>query len=209
MSRAAHLNPVNSKGQVERLARSYHRRFADAFGASLGVDDLEQEFWMVWHKVSQKFDPELGYKFEALLGVSIMNRAIELSNWHRRRRQVRNTVSINQSNSDEGDLQLVDILPADTETGEQKIIREERAAHLLENIDQRLRLMIEALENPPEIVMREIEALNEKAKMAAAVGASLPRRDVNLSLLTELFDLSRCSRYRLLDQMKEVMADYD
>lgn len=206
-----HLKPEVSKGQVARLARLYHRKFGSSYGASLGVDDLEQEFWLVWHTVSRRFDPDRGFAFEAMLSVSIRNRAIELAKFCGRRRKVSSAVSIHQSIGDESsDLQIVDMLAADTETAEQTLLRKEQAQMALSKMDPRLRAMVEALQDPPPVMRREMEAMRAKVELAKKMGVDLNLpRDMNLTMMTEMFGLSRCSRYRLIDDMKEAMNEYD
>ncbi|NKX37674.1 hypothetical protein HGG70_07045 [Rhodobacteraceae bacterium R_SAG4] len=197
-----------SKGQVERLARLYHRKFSHAFGASLSVDDLSQEFWITWQKVVERFDPSRGFEFKALLGVSIKNRAIEMAKFHGRRTRVvagslDDTVGV-------GEESWVNNLASSEPSAEVEVIRRERTAHLMKNMDGRLRKMVELLAEEPEALQREVKAAQAKAEFGASMGINtVAPKELSLSMLTELCGMSRCSRYRLMDQMKEIEADYD
>jgi DNA-directed RNA polymerase specialized sigma24 family protein len=205
-----HLNPMNSKGQVERLARSYHQRFRASYGASLTVEDLAQEFWIVWHAASQRFDPARGYDFRALLGVSIRNRAVELAKFHGRRLKMAAISLSETAGTGEDASELVELIESPEPSAEAEMLRRERTELLLSRIDDRLRKMVELLTAPPETLEREIAAGQAKAAFAATLGIKVQApREVTLTMLTDLFGLSRCSRYRFVDQLKEVMTDYD
>lgn len=203
-----HMNPRNSKGQVERLARAYHRRYFASCGSSLPVEDLTQEFWLVWHNVSVRFDPDRGFAFSAMLGVSIRNKAIELAKFHTRRANII-AGSLNTS-APGSETEMINLVESDEPSGEEVVLSKERTAGLLSMVDDRLRRMIELLENTPEILEEEVKAAKAKAEFARSIGIKLTApKEVTLTMLTDLFGLSRCSRYRLIDQMKEVMAQYD
>ena len=191
--------------QVERLARSYHRRFQRSFGASLTVEDLEQEFWIVWVRVRDKFDPERGYDFRALLGVSIKNQAIKLAKFHGARVSL-TPVSLNNNAGDEGTNQILDMVPALDPSVESEMIRRQTAQLRLAQMDERLRQMVEFLSDTPEELKKEVEASIAKAELGASMGArTTPPKRLTLTMLTEIYGLSRCSRYRLIDDFKEIM----
>ena len=202
-----HRNPQRSAGQVKRLARAYYRRFP-TLAASHAVEDLEQELWVVWHRVSQSFDPQMGNSFEAMLGVSFRNKMIELAKFNARRAPVAaGSLDEEICLGDGSRVQLIEALSDPEATSvDEDMERREHAEILLSKMDPRLRTMVEILRDTPEVFQAEIEGLRAKASLAAEMGirAQIPRR-ITLSMLTEMFGLSRCSRYRLLDELKEVM----
>lgn len=201
-------NPKNSKGQVERLARLYHRRLHAAIGASLTVEDLEQEFWIVWHIVCQRFDPTKGFEFKAFLGVSIRNKALELARRSRRRLPLA-AESLDREIQDDRCLKLVDLVEDEAaEQPEDRVIRMQERERLLEEIDPRLRRMVELLENTPPDIERQVNALRAKAAYAESLGLSMRApKDVTLSMLSEMMGVSRCVRYKMIEKMQENIAD--
>lgn len=201
-------DPRESKGQVEKLARAYHRKFYGFIGASLEVEDLEQEFWIVWTRVNERFDPTRGFAFEALLGVSIRNRAIHIARHYGLRQGIK-TSSLDAM-AKGSDKSFVETIPSYEPSAESEIIRRERTSHLMENMDSRLRGMVELLTDEPEELQREVVAAQAKAEFGATLGVNtVAPKDLSLGMLTELYGLSRCSRYRLLDNMKEIEGDHE
>lgn len=198
------MRSVNeSKGQIERSARIYYRKFSSVYGASLSVDDLEQEFWMVWQKVNQAFDETRGTSFEAMLGVSIKHKAVELAR-KSQKRQCLSAVSLNETVDDGEEVELIQLVEGRSLSQESRVIRLETARRNLSSMDSRLRLMVNLLEDTSDIMKREEAALNAKAEYGRSIGIQcLPERGLTLTALTKLFGLSRCSRYRLLDQFKD------
>lgn len=201
-----HLNPKHSSGQVKRLARAYHRRFGYALGASLSVEDLEQELWVIWHKTSQTFDPSFGTDFAHLFAVAARNRVYGMVKFHNKRTDMIGASLSDQVGTDEKSELIEMFADEHAETGEEILAKKQHAAWIMSQMDPRLRTMVEILLEQPQVFLDEVEGLMAKAERAAEMGVrvQLPRR-ITLNMLTEMFGLSRCTRYRLLDEMKEVM----
>lgn len=199
-------DPKNSIGQVERLARYYHHQFKRSIGSSLSVEDLTQEFWIVWQRVVEVYDPARGAAFSTVLWKSLRNAALRIAEYHGRRSKI-GCVSLDQQNvgSDHG---MIETISSDEDSALDQIIQRERTERILAKIDPRLRLIVELLQKPSELMEREIEGLRAKAEYGQSIGATtLPQPRITISMLMELFGLDRKSQYRFLDQMKEVMEN--
>lgn len=198
--------PKMSKGQVERLARLYHRKMIKTVGASLTVEDLTQEFWMVWQVVVERFDPTRGFEFTAFLGVSIRNKAMELSRYYGRRQGLQ-AESLDRPVSDEFQSSMIDLVADEGESVETRIIKSQERERIMSSIDPRLRKIVSLLENPPPELEQQVEALKAKAAFARSRGLTAREpKDLTLGLISDLVGVSRCVRYKLLEQMQEVIG---
>lgn len=202
-----HRDPKESKGQVERLARAYHRRFYAAVGSSLTVEDLEQEFWIVWTKAKEHFDPSKGFDFKAFLGVSIRNRMLVIARENARQSHIW-AISANTPVGDNEEGCLLDLVEDKSKPVESVLIERNQRQYLLERIDPRLRKMLELIENTPAELEREVEAAQAKASFAASRGLAMKApREITLSMLSEIMGVSRCSRYRMIDKIQDISGD--
>jgi DNA-directed RNA polymerase specialized sigma24 family protein len=195
-----------SKGQVERLACFYYRKFHSIVGASLTVEDLRQEFWITWMSARDSYSPERGASFETFLAVCVRNRMISLVGGEIRRSSIW-AKSLSEPVGEDGTM-LVDMLPSNDEPVEQQIARAQERQRNLERIDPRLRLMIELLESTPPELDAEIAAANAKASYAESRGfAARPQRHLNLTLLSDIMGIGRCTRYRMIEEMQEIVNE--
>jgi DNA-directed RNA polymerase specialized sigma24 family protein len=199
-------DPKNSKGQVEKLARAYHRKYHAALGRSLSVEDLTQEFWITWHKVVRAYDPARGAAFSTVLWTSLRNTAIRLAQTHGRRSKI-GCASLDDCYESNGAL-LTETLASDEPSALDLIIQRQTAQRALELVDPRLRILIEMIVQPSAIIQEEIAGLKAKAEFGRSIGAAShfePR--LTLPMMMKLFGLSRCAQYRLMDQAKELLSN--
>lgn len=200
-------DPKYSKGQVERLARAYHRKFYGAVGSSLTVEDLEQEFWITWMSVRDSFDPAKGFSFEAFLGISIRNRMMELA----RRNSKRSVVwakSANEPIDEDIGVCLVDTIEDEHARPDDVLIKRQTREYLLKGIDPRLRLMVDLLADTPAELEKEVVAAQAKASFAASRGISMRSpKELTLPMISEIMGVGRCARYRMIENMQEIAGD--
>lgn len=199
-------DPKISKGQVERLARIYYRKFYASFGASLTVEDLEQEFWLVWHLVCERFDPARGFDFSAFLGISLRNKAMSLSRHYQRRSGLSAKSLDEKTGTEDMRSALVDLIEGHDEPVEQQIIRRQERTRITSQVDPRLQKMIALLEDTPAEFEREVEALQAKAAYAESLGISMRApKELTLAMLSELVGVGRCARYNMIEKMQEII----
>jgi DNA-directed RNA polymerase sigma subunit (sigma70/sigma32) len=201
-------DPRNSSGQVKGLARLYYGKFHRSIGASLTLDDLEQEFWLVWHQACERFDPERGFEFAAFLGVSIRNKALALlRDCQRRSPLYARSLDEPVGDADSGSS-LADLIPSDDESVETGLIRSQTRERITGQLDERLQKLVRLLEDTPPDLQAEFEALRAKAAYAASRGLSMRTpKELTLVALSELMGVSRCVRHRMIQKMQEVIEN--
>lgn len=194
-----------SEGQIKHLARLYHRKFFNVVGASLSVDDLEQEFWIVWVNVSRAFDPSRAVSFSGYLGYAVRCRMLNIARDTIADRRLQ-TVPMELDDS----LSLSEALPCPTtRTGEEIMAQKQETDRLMASLDPRLRRVVEVLRDMPEEFEEIISGFFAKAELAKDQGvrAQVPRR-LTLPMLFEFFGISRHTGYALVaDFQKAVTHD--
>lgn len=195
-------DPKASKGQVERLARLYYKRFSTVFAASLEVEDLEQQFWLVWMDAVRLFDETKGARFSTYLGTAIANKVSELARRHQRRAHV-SAVSLNIVVDD---VEILDLVEGDVDPGDVVLARKQERARIEQKLDPRLIKLIEIMEDVPTEISSHISSLEAKSAFAASLGVPMRApKEITLTVLADVLGISRSIRYRMLEDLERTL----
>ena len=195
-------DPKASKGQVERLARLYYKRFSTVFAASLELEDLEQQFWLVWMDAVRLFDETRGVLFTTYLGTAIANKVSDMARRHQRRA----SVSSKSLNTVVDDVEILDLIESDVDPGDVILERKQERERIEKKLDPRLLKLIEIMEDVPAEVSRQIASLEAKAAFAASLGVSMRApKEITFQILADLLGISRSVRYRMLEDLEKAL----
>lgn len=195
-------DPKASKGQVERLARLYFKRFSTVFGASLEVEDLEQQFWLVWVDAVRLFDETKGVRFSTYLGTAIAHKVNDMARRHQRRAHV-GAMSLNVAVDG---VEILEMIEGDTDPGDLVLERKQERARIESKIDPRLLKMVRIMEDVPVELSSQLPSLEAKAAFAASLGVPMRApKEINLQILSDLFGISRSVRYRMLEDLEKTL----
>ena len=176
-----------SAKQIKSAAWRYSRKL----GASHEPADLEQEFWIVWMKAVDTFNPEQGVEFGAWLEFLMRRRASGLRDRDMSGKRFARVVSLQDRISEDSTLE--DVIASEGTTCDEDIIERETLEIAKSCMHPRMLALVEALENPPEILKREIAAAAAKAEFAKSIGKR-SRATLSLTMFDNLFGISRNTR---------------
>jgi len=196
------FDPKLDTGLVQRTARCLYRD-RPSLRASLELEDLEQELWIVCMKARAKYQKGRGASFSTYFTQAARNFASTYASRSGKRRSV--VGEDPRAISEDGYLpELAD------ESAIDPLARME-CAEVIEKAfarsDSRVRRVVELLSDSSELMRREDEAVRAKAAYARSKGIGRPDDGVAMSEIFTLVGLERSWGYRLIAGFKETINE--
>jgi DNA-directed RNA polymerase specialized sigma24 family protein len=203
-----HRDPKTSERQIKRSAFRAYRKHYYAFAGSMEVSDLEQEFWAVWAKAVHMFDPDNGSDFGAYLQVALNNHCIRLM--QKKWTEYRVVQPLPAVIGEDGSVMDVvgNIADEATLSPETELFLKRRREDVRRLADPRVLKILEVLEDPPESIRKEVQAMRAKGLHAKEMGLS-GRYNPRLTMLRvfDLFGVNRTYGIKLIKDLKEALND--
>lgn len=193
-------------GRVKRLARLYHGKML-ARDASLDIDDVEQEMWIVLHRARASYDPASGIPFDAYFGLCAKRHAVRMA---RRVARMANmeVVSINDVAGEDDESEIASFIQGDEPDGEQVAIEESQREYVMRSVDDRLRILIQFIRDTPPEIEAQIASARAKAEWAQQMGIKMePPRRMTLRMIAETLGIGRGAQYRMIERLKQIAEE--
>lgn len=205
-------DPKASAQSIKGFAYKVQRRLLAAGAASHSIEDIEQELWVAWCKAVEAYSPSGGASFKTFLyrGMQMhANRYCE--NQVTRRHGEVIAASLDQPVGSEDDSgTLAEVIAADEASPEEVVQANDTADYVLKRLSPRARQFINLLKDQPEILMKELRALEAKAEHASQRGLRFSvHRRLTTWMVLDLMDARRDERNRILaeiNQLSNLMA---
>lgn len=194
--------------QYERLlAKLSHKAVsrAQSRGLSVEFEDYFQESCATFLIAKEKFDPTIGVKFSTYLWQSVRN------NLKRFEDVVWNTqggsVSLDAEIGDEAGT-LHDVLAADLETVEDRIIRLETESEIFSGLSPETKRAVAILNEPPMELVKEMRRMEAFRLNCKANGYAAATRTLNIHLVCTALNYSPAQVKRVKLEIKDVMEKH-
>lgn len=201
---------MSSAEKYARLVRAtayriYRQR--EMLRASLELDDLEQELWIVLLRAEKMFNPDLGFAFSTYFTRAALNFA---SNFEAKQR-VRAGVNMPLYEwEDEDGLSAVSRISSESELAEDVVAANDFQQNILKSADPRMAVVMSLLHTEPEVIAREGRALDAKSEYARSMGVEREvGAGVGLPDLFHLIGVSRSQGYRMVAELKKQVEILD
>lgn len=158
-------------GLIRSLAAKGMRRL-HAVGASIDMDDLEQELSIIFVKVYDSFDEDRGAKFSTVFTVSAnrhINRIVAGFAFERIEMRVASMEEISSASGDD-DWNVEETIPGNSYSPEELMDVRSTIKNVCGSLSPLAMQVVEMIVNPPDFLELEIEAACAHAEYARSVG---------------------------------------
>lgn len=169
-------------------------------GVRVDYDDLYQEFAVSFVLARNAFDSTKGIKFSTYYVNAAWRNFIKFSKGSAK--DAYHASLDADAYGDEDSPSKHEIIPDGSENAQERLEREHRTAYIFSQLSPNTRKAIELLENTPEILKKEFDAVCAKRRMQQANGedVNVPRQ-LNLPFILSVMGLSAAQKRKVYQEL--------
>ena len=199
----------HNRGLIYQTAGKAYRRIVAA-GLDMDFEDVVQELNVAWLRACECYDKDTGNNFSTYL-VRVMynhiNKVIEKEERHT------NDIGISKSMSfttEEGEFNLEDILPADTQSPEENLSAADSIEDFLSSLSDDAKLVVDLLTNRSPELEHELACVQAKAELAREKFGELRRAptQVELHFVLNYLKTLRGEGVRYVRELRSEITDH-
>lgn len=198
------MNAIELKDYERLLASLSHKaqRRASAKGVFIHLDDLMQEARISFVAAQTKFDPERNVKFSTYLWSAVRN---NLANYERGvvDNEMRTTSMDRMIGEDVGTLH--DILPEESETVEEVMIRLEDESEGFARLSEDAKKVAAILAEPPIELMQELKRMEAFRVHCKANNYAAAARVFDVQMICTALGLNKTRTRKVKQEFKQIM----